>query len=143
MLEWHFGAISCEPMLYRSSAELVLLLHLAFVLFVAAGAFAAVRSRAWMFAHLAALAWGAGIEFTGLPCPLTWLENDLRAAAGGAGYGGGFVEHYLLGVLYPAGLTRNDQVVLGLAVLVLNASIYGWLLYGRRHGHSPAQGDRG
>jgi hypothetical protein len=121
-------------MLYRFGAELVLLLHLAFVLFVVGGALAAVRGRGWMCAHLAAVAWGAGIEFAGLSCPLTFLEIDLRAAAGEAGYSGGFVEHYLLGVLYPAGLTRHDQLVLGFAVLALNAVIYGYVL--RSHPHA-------
>jgi NADH:ubiquinone oxidoreductase subunit H len=120
-------------MAYRLAAELVLMLHLGFVVFVVAGAFAAVRARAWLVAHLAALAWGAGIEFSGLVCPLTWLENYLRMAAGASGYAGGFVEHYLLAMLYPAGLTRTSQLALGCAVLAINALLYGWLLWRRVH----------
>jgi hypothetical protein len=125
-------------MLYRFAAELVLLLHLAFVLFVVAGGLAALRGRGWMVAHLAALAWGAGIEFSGWTCPLTWLEIGLRSAAGGAGYEGGFVEHYLLRVLYPAGLTREGQVMLGVAVLGFNAAVYGWLFWVRGLGGQKA-----
>jgi hypothetical protein len=91
-----------------------------------------------MVAHLAALAWGAGIEFSGWTCPLTWLEIGLRSAAGGAGYEGGFVEHYLLRVLYPAGLTREGQVMLGVAVLGFNAAVYGWLFWVRGLGGQKA-----
>jgi hypothetical protein len=128
-------------MAYRLGAELVLMLHLGFVLFVVAGAFVAWRGRRWLVAHLAALAWGAGIEFTGLVCPLTWLEHYLRTMAGASGYAGGFVEHYLLAVLYPAGLTRAGQMALGCAVLGINGLLYGWLTW--RHFHAqgrPLQG---
>ena len=81
---------------------------------------------AWV--QLPAAVWGMVIEWAGWICPLTPLENSLRARGGAAGYVGGFVEHYLLHVLYPAGLTRNGQVVLGLAVLAVNAVAYGVLV---------------
>lgn len=105
-------------------ANLVLAVHGAFVLFVVLGGLLALRwpRVAWM--HLPAAAWGAAIEFSGGICPLTPLENRLRALAGEAGYGGGFIEHYLLGWLYPAGLTREAQLALGIAVLVVNVAVY-------------------
>lgn len=81
---------------------------------------------AW--AHLPAAAWGVWIEWSGGICPLTPLENRLRTAGGEAGYAGSFVEHYVMPVLYPVGLTSTVQVALGAAVLVLNLAIYGWCM---------------
>ena len=81
--------------------------------------------------HLPAAVWGALIEFSGWICPLTPLEKSLRAAAGQAGYEGGFIEHYLLPVLYPAGLTRGVQLVLGFLVIALNVGVYAVLLWRR------------
>jgi hypothetical protein len=121
-----------KAMLYRIGADAVLLLHLAFILFVVFGALAAVRSRRWIAIHLGAVAWGCVVELAGLVCPLTHLENMLRAKAGQAQYAGDFIDRYLLGLIYPDGLTRGDQLVLGLAVVAVNAAIYGWLLLGRR-----------
>jgi hypothetical protein len=72
------------------------------------------------------------IELAGWICPLTPLENDLRRAAGDAGYAGGFIEHYVIPVVYPAGLTREIQLTLGLAVIVINAVAYGGLVWRRR-----------
>jgi hypothetical protein len=83
-----------------------------------------------MYLHLPAAAWGAFIEFAGGICPLTPLENFLRARAGLQGYQGGFVAHYILPVLYPHGLTRNIQLVLGILVIVTNLVVYG-LVIGR------------
>lgn len=110
-------------------ADLVVLLHAAFVLFVAAGGLLALRWPRVVWLHLPALAWGAGIEILGGICPLTPLENALR---GDAGYPGDFVAHYVLPWLYPAGLTREVQILLGLGALAANAAIYGWLLPRRR-----------
>ena len=114
-------------MLYRALAELTLALHLAFVLFVVLGGLLALRRRRWAWTHLPAVAWGALIEIAGWICPLTPLENWLRERGGGTAYGGGFVERYLLAVLYPQGLTRRDQVALGVLVLVWNAALYAWV----------------
>lgn len=114
-------------MLYRCLADAVLLLHLGFILFVVAGAALALRRPRLLPWHLAAAAWGVGIEAIGAVCPLTYLENRLRALAGQSGYGGGFIEHYIVAAIYPAGLTRLLQVGLGLAVLLLNAGLYAWL----------------
>jgi hypothetical protein len=111
-------------MLSRLLADLVVALHAAFVAFVVAGGLLVLRRR-WIAAvHLPAVAWAALIEFAGWICPLTPLENALRARAGEAGYAGGFVEHYLLPLLYPSGLTPRIQVALGLAVLAVNVIVY-------------------
>lgn len=111
-------------MLYRCLADAVLLLHLGFILFVLFGALLVARRRRLLPWHLAAAAWGVGIELSGAVCPLTWIENRLRLNAGDAGYGGGFVEHYLVALIYPAGLERPTQYLLAAALLALNAALY-------------------
>ena len=111
-------------MIYRVAADLVVLIHAAFVLFVAVGGLLALRWRRAMWAHLPAVAWGVLIELAGCVCPLTPLENWLRLKGGGAGYAGGFVEHYVVPVLYPSGLTRGVQVALAGAVVALNLAVY-------------------
>lgn len=125
-------------MIYSLLAHLVVLSHLLFVAFVVAGGFWAVRSPGVARLHLPAAAWGVAIEFFGWVCPLTYLENELRARAGEAGYDEGFLEHYLLALLYPDGLTREAQWVIGAAVLGLNLWIYSRLIrrYGRAGRHS-------
>jgi hypothetical protein len=110
----------------------VALIHLLFVLFVVLGGLLVLRWRWFVWIHLPSAVWGALIEFTGLICPLTPLENRLRLQAGEAGYPGGFIEHYLLPVLYPSGLTRGVQVALGLGVVLINVGIYSWILVRRR-----------
>lgn len=125
-------------MLYHILADVVVGIHALFVAFVVAGGLLALRWP-WVAAvHLPAAVWGTLIELQGWVCPLTPLEKSLRAAAGQAGYQGGFIEHYLLPVLYPAGLTRNVQVVLGSLVLVINLVIYG-LVVRRRMARRRAQ----
>jgi len=116
----------------RLLADLVLVLHLAFVAFVALGGLAVLRRPRLAWLHLPAVVWGAWIELAGGICPLTPLENRLRRAAGEAGYEGGMIEHYLLAALYPEGLTRGAQVALGVATLTVNCAVYGWLLWRRR-----------
>ncbi len=123
-------------MLPRALADLVLLLHAAFVLFVVAGGFAVLRWPRLAWIHLPAAAWGAVIEFAGWICPLTPLENRLRRLAGEAGYPQGFIEHYLLGWLYPEALDRSVQVGLGLAVLAINLVAYGWVAARHRAGRT-------
>jgi hypothetical protein len=113
-------------------ANLVVLIHFAFVLFVVFGGLLVLRWPRIMYLHLPAAVWGAFIELAGGICPLTPLENSLRRSAGLAGYEGGFVEHYILPVLYPAGLTRGVQLTLGMLVIGINLAIYAWVL-GRRH----------
>jgi len=113
-------------------AGLVVLLHLAFVLFAAAGALLALRWRWVPWLHIPAAAWAVSIEFSGGICPLTPLENDLRAQAGLDYYSGDFVARYLFPVLYPGGLTREAQVVIGLAVLAANLGLYIFVYTRRR-----------
>ena len=115
-------------MLFRIAADAVLVLHLGFIVFALFGAVLAVRWRWLPLVHLPAAAWGFFIEISGRVCPLTWLENDLRLRAGQAGYRDSFIEHYLLNVIYPSGLTREIQFILAGVVLVVNAAIYTWLL---------------
>ncbi|HET6797336.1 MAG TPA: DUF2784 domain-containing protein [Gemmatimonadales bacterium] len=114
------------------SADLVVLVHFAFVLFVILGALLVLRWPKLAYLHLPAALWGIWIEFSGRICPLTPLENALRRQAGEAGYSGGFIEHYILPVLYPSGLTRTTQVVLGLIVILVNLAIYGYLVLRHR-----------
>lgn len=119
-------------MLYALAADLVLALHLLFVLAVVFGAFGWLWWRWAPLVHLPLAAWGAWVELAGWPCPLTTLENRLLAAAGEGGYGESFVAHYLLPVLYPPGLTADAQLVLGLGVVVVNALLYAWVWRRRR-----------
>jgi hypothetical protein len=116
---------------YRGLADLLLVIHFLFVVFVVAGGLLVLRRHWVAWVHLPAALWGALIEFGGWICPLTPLENRLRAMAGVEQYAGGFVEHYLLPVMYPAALTRGVQVVLGLMVVGVNATIY-WRVYRSR-----------
>jgi hypothetical protein len=118
-------------MVYQFLAAMALLLHLAFILFVVAGAALVARRRGLLPLHLAAVAWGIAVEATRAACPLTGLENRLRLLAGTAGYAGGFVDHYLVGLVYPSGLTRELQWLLAAAVLVLNAVLYLRIVRGR------------
>ena len=119
-------------MIYRVCADLVLIIHLGFVGFVVFGALLVLRWPQLMALHIAAVAWGVLIEFTGMICPLTPLEVSLRQSGGQAGYPGGFIEHYIVAVLYPVGLTRELQIWLGIAALVPNALAYGYLFLRKR-----------
>jgi hypothetical protein len=112
---------------YRLLADLVLVAHAAFVVFLVLGGFAVLRWPRVAWVHLPVVLWGAGIELMGGLCPLTPLENHWRRLAGEQGYDGGFVEHYLLAALYPEGLTRAVQLALGLLVIAVNAAIYARL----------------
>lgn len=109
---------------YRVLADAVVVLHLAFVGFAVLGGLLALRWRRTVWFHLPACLWAVLVELTGWYCPLTPLEVGLRTWGGEAGYEGGFVEHYLIPILYPAELTRGFQIGLGLFVLSLNALIY-------------------
>ena len=105
-------------------AEVVVVLHFCFVLFVLFGGALALRWPKVVWVHFPAAAWGALISFAGWVCPLTPLEKWLRRQGGAAGYEGGFVEHYILPVLYPRGLTPGIQIALGVIVILLNVFIY-------------------
>ena len=111
-------------MIARLAADAVLVAHLGFIAFVLAGGLLVIHRRAWAVVHLPAAAWGAFAELTGTVCPLTPLENSLRRAAGATGYQGGFIEHYIVPLIYPSALTPRVQVVLGLVVLIVNVPMY-------------------
>jgi hypothetical protein len=125
-------------MVYRLLADAVVLVHLAFVLFVALGGVLVVRRRRVAWLHVPAVLWGVWVELAGWTCPLTPLENRLCALGGAAGDGTGFIERYVRAVIYPAGFTRASQVALGLAVLVLNALVYASVLRARRFPVEPS-----
>lgn len=122
-------------MTFRVLADAVLVLHLAFIAFVVLGGWLVLRWPRLVWLHLPAVAWGVWISVAGRVCPLTPLENRLRALGGEAGYSGGFIEHYLTSLIYPANLTRGFQVALGLFALAVNLVAYG-LLWRRSRGGS-------
>ena len=110
---------------YGLLADLTVLVHAAFILFAVCGGLLVLRWPRIAWLHLPAVLWAAFIDFSGRICPLTPLENHYRELAGESGYSGGFIEHYVLPVIYPAGLTRDIQLWLGLGVLVVNIVAYG------------------
>lgn len=109
-------------------ADVVLVVHGLFIVWVVLGAFAVWRWPALAAVHLPALAWGVWIEVSGGICPLTPLENSLRRAAGQTGYSGGFIDHYVGGAIYPDGLTRETQWVIAGVMLAINAVLYGLMI---------------
>jgi Protein of Unknown function (DUF2784) len=119
-------------MLFRLLADATVVLHLLFVAFVVCGGLLVLRWRRVAWVHVPAVAWGAWIEFAGWICPLTPLENWLRARGGAATYTTSFVERYLLPVLYPASLSRDVQWTLGLLVILLNGIVYAVVMLSRR-----------
>lgn len=116
-------------MLWHLLANLVVVVHGLFIVFIVLGGFLTWRWRALAWAHVPLAVWGVLIEYQGWVCPLTPLENYFRAKAGLAGYSGGFVEHYLLPVIYPDGLTPRVQFALGTLVLVVNLAAYAGFVY--------------
>lgn len=105
-------------------ADLVVILHLSFILFVILGGLLVLWRRWVMWLHLPAAAWGAWVSAAGWICPLTPFENWLRAHAGEVRYTGDFASHYIMPLVYPEGLTRELQVVIAVIVLVVNAGVY-------------------
>jgi hypothetical protein len=116
-------------MFYPILADLVVFTHLGFIIFAALGAFLILRWHWILWLHLPALFWAVWIEFSGGICPLTPLENWLRIRGGRGGYKGDFVETYVLPILYPTGLTRDMQFLLGMLVIVINLVIYGFIIF--------------
>ena len=114
-------------MIYHLLADLVVVIHLLFVFFVMLGGLLVLRWRIFAWIHIPAVFWAAMIEFSGWICPLTPLENHLRIKGGSSGYATGFVEHYIIPLLYPSQLTRNLQIFLGMLVLAVNLVIYLWI----------------
>jgi hypothetical protein len=115
-------------MLWDWAADVVLVVHLLFIAFVLLGGLLMLRWPRLAWLHLPAVLWGATVELMHLQCPLTPLENSLREAAGQVGYDGGFITHYLIPVIYPAGLTPQIQLMLGALVVLLNGLVYSWVL---------------
>jgi hypothetical protein len=111
-------------MLYQSAATAIALLHLAFIVFVLLGGLLVLRWPKVAWVHLPAAVWGVLIEFFGWWCPLTKWENHFLRLAGRAGYDGGFVAHYIMPIIYPAGLTRGMEIAIGALVLIINVSVY-------------------
>jgi hypothetical protein len=122
-------------MLYSLLAELVLVFHAAFIVFALLGGLLALRWRALPWLHLPCVLWVMLVELNGWICPLTPLENRFREAAGAHGYSGSFIEHYLLSLLYPSGLTPGLQALFAAVVLGVNLAVYAllWRQWRRRH----------
>ena len=116
-------------MIYLLLARGIILIHLAFIIFVPVGGILVFWKRWWAWIHIPVFLWGAMISFGGWICPLTPLENWLREKGGEAGYQGGFIEYHILPIIYPENLTRGIQISIGLAVLILNLTVYGILVH--------------
>ncbi len=126
---------------YRLAADAIVGLHFAFILWAMFGGLTLLWRRALAWIHMPALAWAAYIEFSGSFCPLTPLEKHFRQLAGDAGYGGGFVQHYIVSIVYPQALTRNLQLVLGAALIAVNVAFY-LIAFSRRARRAPIQESR-
>ena len=109
---------------YRLAADLTLVLHLLFIIFILFGGLLCLHRIRWAWLHLPAMVWGVWVEWASWICPLTPLENHLRQAGNAEAYSGGFIDHYIVPIVYPPGLTRQTQVVLGVLILVINFAIY-------------------
>ena len=109
---------------YRISADSVVVIHLVFILFVILGGLTLFRWSWMIWIHVPTAVWGALVELMGAPCPLTPLENHLRQAGNAEVYGGGFIDHYIMPIVYPPGLTRETQVILGVLILAINLAVY-------------------
>ena len=116
-------------MIYRIAADALVVLHVAFVVFVVLGGLLVWKYPRAVWVHVPAALWGIGIEVVGAVCPLTYLEVALRQRAGEMGYATGFIENYLVPVLYPQGLTRSLQFAMAGAVIIINSLIYGILIH--------------
>ena len=111
-------------MVYQIRADILVVLHFVFICFVIVGGLLVLRWQWLALIHLPVVLWGALVELMSWVCPLTPLENWLRRAAGGQGYSGGYIEHYLIPIIYPGGLTHEIQMMLGGFVIVINVIIY-------------------
>jgi hypothetical protein len=119
---------------YSVAADALVIAHLVFIVFVMLGGLLLLKWRWLIYLHLPAVAWGILVELQGWLCPLTPLEQHFRTLAGETGYSGGFVQHYLLPIIYPAGLTREVQFLLAISVITINLVIYAVIYVKYRHG---------
>lgn len=117
---------------YKLAADLLVLIHFGFIIFVVLGGLLVFRWPKLAWAHIPAACWGAWIEFTHGVCPLTPLEQMLRLQAGAQSYDGSFIDHYIVPLIYPPGFDADTATLLGLAVLTLNLTVYGVLIYRRK-----------
>ena len=124
-------------MIYSFLADLLVIFHLVFILYVIAGALLIFKWPKTLWLHLPSCFWGMTVEFTGWICPLTPWEIKLRRLAGEEGYSGSFIAQYLIPIIYPSGLTREVQMVLGGTVLIVNLSLYTLILIKRRNRKTP------
>ena len=114
-------------MLFKVGADFLLLVHLAFICFVLLGGFLLLRWRWLIVVHIPALLWAILLEFQGWNCPLTPLEQALRSLGDQQGYTGGFIQHYILALIYPAALEQDIQFILGVLLILINTCIYLWI----------------
>ena len=124
-------------MIYSFLADLLMLFHLVFILYVMAGALLIFKWPKTLWLHLPACFWGMTVEFTGWICPLTPWEIRLRRLAGDEDYNGSFIEQYLIPIIYPSGLNREMQMLLGVTVLIVNLSLYTLILLKSRKRKTP------
>jgi hypothetical protein len=125
-------------MFYQILADLVVIVHLLFIIFALLGGLLLLLRGYLVFIHVPAAIWAALISFKGWICPLTPLENCLRSTAGAEGYTGGFVEHYLIPLIYPVGLTLKIQIIFGIFVVLINIGIYAFVYYKRIWSFKPS-----
>lgn len=125
-------------MIYIILADCIVVLHFLFIIFVITGGLSALKWRKIIWLHLPAAVWGALIEFTGWICPLTIMENDFRIKGNSLGYTGGFIQHYLIPVIYPTGLTHEIQIILGSVVVSLNLLVYWFIIRKWRNEYKKA-----
>jgi len=121
-------------MLAKVSADLLVAVHFAFIVFVVLGGFLVLKWKKVAILHIPCVLWGVLIEFSGWICPLTPLERYFREAAGGKAYSGGFIDHYIMPLIYPTGLTRGMQISLGISVVVVNLLVYGLVIFRKKNG---------
>lgn len=124
--------MNTSSLVYQLLADLIVLAHVAFVVFAVFGGLVAARWRWLVWIHLPAVIWAAIVEFFGWFCPLTPLENWLRQRGGERGYASDFIARYILPTLYPEELTREVQIALGAFVILINLTIYTWIFRTRK-----------
>jgi len=116
-------------LIYHVTANLLVMIHLVFIVFVIAGGFIVLIWPWVILLHIPAVIWGGIVELKGWICVLTPWENNLRRLAGQEGYPGGFIEHYIVSLIYPAELTRDAQIVMGVIVIIINLCVYSFIVY--------------
>jgi len=119
-------------LIYLILAELVIAIHFLFIAFNVLGGLLAIWKKWIPFIHIPAVIWGTSIIILGGTCPLTPLEKFLRKMGGAEGYSGGFIGHYITPIIYPGGVTREIQIILGITAIIINILIYSYVIYRRR-----------